>query len=758
MNYRILVPILAACGLGSCPSAAAQGVPNFESPQARPVVVSADGQRLFAVNTPDHRLAIYSLAQPAAPVLIREIPVGYEPVSVALRSQVEAWVVNHVSDSISVVDVSRGVVLDTIQVGDEPGDVVFAGSPQRAFVSSMTNRSVQVIDPVTRQQVGSIPVFGDDPRGLLASADGKTVWVAITRSGNGTTIVPHTIAPAPPPPTNPALPRAPSQGILVLADDPAWKSQLNVSLPDHDVVELDTATMQVRRKYSGVGTILFQMAVRPGTDELWVANTHALNLVRFEPALRGHAIDSRVTRIAVGASPAITPVNLNPGIDYTRLPNPVAMATALSQPTDIAFDPSGSRAYVAAFGTDRIGVLDPAGKVVGRIEVGNTPGSAKAPRSKRGPRGLAHHPARSLLYVLNRLSNSLSVVDTAQAKVLREVEMFDPTPTVIREGRGFLYDAKLSGNGTMSCASCHIDGRHDGLAWDLGDPGGQMFSNGTSTRLHPMKGPLLTQTLQGLGGERMFHWRADRPGLATFNGTFASLMGGSMLGSADLGTFVAYMQQIRFMPNPNRNRDDTLPTTPPGTSAEDGRRIFRTKDKVGRNGANQFRCADCHLNASGTGSFGFDGLIGQPTKAAQLRGLYKRTGRQVRAAGRTAGFGFGADGSKDDLQAHMSSPARFNPLSATEKAALERFLLAFPTDMVPAVGFARTVTAANAAAPDVVRDLSLLVSQAESRKCDLVVRGFLDGRQAGLVYNTMSRVFDRDRRSLAAISLVGLAA
>ena len=214
MNYRILVPILAACGLGSCPSAAAQGVPNFESPQARPVVVSADGQRLFAVNTPDHRLAIYSLAQPAAPVLIREIPVGYEPVSVALRNQGEVWVVNHVSDSISVVDVSRGVVLETIQVGDEPGDVVFAGSPQRAFVSSMTNRSVQVIDPVTRQQVGSIPVFGDDPRGLLASADGKTVWVAITRSGNGTTIVPHTIAPAPPPPTNPALPRAPSQGIL----------------------------------------------------------------------------------------------------------------------------------------------------------------------------------------------------------------------------------------------------------------------------------------------------------------------------------------------------------------------------------------------------------------------------------------------------------------------------------------------------------------------------------------------------------------
>ncbi|MAE78046.1 MAG: hypothetical protein CMJ85_14380 [Planctomycetes bacterium] len=750
MTTRITRWLMLAALVVSAGALPAQTFTHFESPQARPLAISADGQRLFVVNTPDHRLAVFSLAAPTTPVLIREIPVGIEPVSVAVRSKDEVWVVNHVSDSISVVSISRGVVIDTIAVADEPGDVVFAGSPQRAFVTSMTRREVIVIDPATRKQVGTVAVFGDDPRALLASADGKTVWVAITRSGNKTTVVPHTIAPLPPKPTNPTLPLAPKQGIIVRSDDPAWKAKLNVTLPDNDVVEIDVASLTVRRNYPGVGTTLFNLTWRPGTIELWVANTEARNLVRFEPALRGHAIDSRVTRITTGNRPTITPIDLNPGIDYTKFPNVPALSNALAQPTDVVFDPAGRVGYVAAFGTDRIGLIDGTGKVTGLIEVGNTSGAKVAPRTKRGPRGLLHHPTSGVLYVCNRLSNSVSVIDTAQKKVLREIRMFDPTPQTIREGRGFLFDAKLSGNGTMACAACHIDARHDGLAWDLGDPGGQLFNNG-SDKLHPMKGPLLTRTLQGLAGERLFHWRADRPGLKTFNPTFPGLMGGPALGTADLATFVAYMQDIRFMPNPNRNRDDTLPTTPVGESAKDGETIFLTKDNVGKDRSIQFRCAECHVNSSGSGSFGFVGLIQQPMKAAPLRGLYQRNGRKPSTSGRTAGFGYGADGSKDDLSAFLSTTSRFNPLTTKEKNALERFLFAFPATAAPAVGFSRTVDVSNVAAA--AADLLLLIAQAESGKCELIVTGFLDNRRVGFHYNTATKRFDRDRATLPSLDL-----
>src|ERR1700676_3610715 len=75
----------------------------FESGQVRPLVLSADAKLLFAANTPAHRLEIFSIAGPGAETvsLVASVPVGLEPVAVALRSPDEVWVVNHLSDSVS---------------------------------------------------------------------------------------------------------------------------------------------------------------------------------------------------------------------------------------------------------------------------------------------------------------------------------------------------------------------------------------------------------------------------------------------------------------------------------------------------------------------------------------------------------------------------------------------------------------------------------------------------------------------------------
>src|SRR5436190_12989920 len=83
---------------------------NFEGKQTSPVRLSADGTRLFAVNTPDARLSVFDVTQASNPRLLAEIPVGVEPVSVAPRNNDEAWVVNEVSDSVSIVSVSQRIV------------------------------------------------------------------------------------------------------------------------------------------------------------------------------------------------------------------------------------------------------------------------------------------------------------------------------------------------------------------------------------------------------------------------------------------------------------------------------------------------------------------------------------------------------------------------------------------------------------------------------------------------------------------------
>jgi YVTN family beta-propeller protein len=108
----------------------------FESGQVRPLAMSPDGNYLYAVNTPDNRLEIFHVT---ADGLHHEgsIMVGLEPVSVGVRNNTEVWVVNHLSDSVSIVKVGNPAtrrVVRTLLVGDEPRDIVFAGpSRDRAF-------------------------------------------------------------------------------------------------------------------------------------------------------------------------------------------------------------------------------------------------------------------------------------------------------------------------------------------------------------------------------------------------------------------------------------------------------------------------------------------------------------------------------------------------------------------------------------------------------------------------------------------------
>src|SRR5436189_3249385 len=104
-RFRLFV--VAACLSGVLHASAQANYVNFEGKQTRPICLSPDGTRLFAVNTPDARLSVFDVTHPLNPFLIAEIPVGVEPVSVNARDNNEVWVVNEVSDSVSIVSVSN---------------------------------------------------------------------------------------------------------------------------------------------------------------------------------------------------------------------------------------------------------------------------------------------------------------------------------------------------------------------------------------------------------------------------------------------------------------------------------------------------------------------------------------------------------------------------------------------------------------------------------------------------------------------------
>ena len=134
----VVIFIAALAGSQASEAHAQADYTLFESGPVRPVAMSPDGNRVFVTNTPDGYLEIFDVSAGFA-AKEASVPVGLEPVAVAARNDSEVWVVNHVSDSISVVDVSAVPprVVRTLLVGDEPRDIVFGGAGRnRAFITT----------------------------------------------------------------------------------------------------------------------------------------------------------------------------------------------------------------------------------------------------------------------------------------------------------------------------------------------------------------------------------------------------------------------------------------------------------------------------------------------------------------------------------------------------------------------------------------------------------------------------------------------
>jgi DNA-binding beta-propeller fold protein YncE len=718
---------------------------EFESGPVRPIALSADPSRLYAVNTPDGRLEIFTVGA-AGIAKSGSVQVGLEPVSVAVRNASEVWVVNQLSDSVSVVNVAASPprVVRTLLVGDEPRDIVFSANG-RAFITTAhrgqqrTDASISGVpgagDPqLTTAGVGRadvwvfdaanlgetlggtplriVTLFGDTPRALAVSPDGNTVYAAVFHSGNQTTTVSEGMVcngfqsagscsntqdllspggnPGPDRDANDSTATAPEVGLIVKYDPVGgkwedelardWSQTVRFNLPDRDVFAINATTLSQTSQWSGVGTILFNMAVNPVSGKVYVSNAESKNNVRFEgpggfaaafktpgePAtVQGHLAEYRVT-VLDGA--AVSPRHLNKHINYAIRPAPAGTAAhSLATPLDMVVSPDGTKLYVAAFGSSKVGVFDTA--TLENDSFDPTLQSAQyATVSGGGPAGLALDTARNRLYVLTRFDNSVSVIDLATKIETAHVALFNPEPTSVTQGRFMLYDAvATSSNGEASCSSCHIFGDTDDLAWDLGNPddsqannpmpirlsiGARFFPlpiNGTGdvAQFSAMKGPMTTQTLRGMLNSGSMHWRGDRsngclgqsptdadlsfrnfivafPGLVGMNLNLNCASPDPTL-AANMAKFSSFQLQVQLPPNPVRALDNSL--TPaqangrgfylgndfrsggqsPGNTGVGGASVAgRRADGANLNGFG-FTCEGCHRLDPSQGFFGTDG-------------------------------------------------------------------------------------------------------------------------------------------------------
>jgi DNA-binding beta-propeller fold protein YncE len=218
---RLVGLVVAALLSSLVPAHRGAAFVTFETGPVRPLAISPDGRTLLALNTPDARLEVFTI-NGGGTSHVASVAVGLEPVAVAARTNAEVWVVNHLSDSVSIVDIGSTPprIVRTLLVGDEPRDIVFAGPADadghlsRAFITTArrgqnlpesvplnlttpgTPRALVYVFNATTlgNTLGGSPetvieLFGDTPRALAASPDGHTVYAAVFQSGNQTTTV-----------------------------------------------------------------------------------------------------------------------------------------------------------------------------------------------------------------------------------------------------------------------------------------------------------------------------------------------------------------------------------------------------------------------------------------------------------------------------------------------------------------------------------------------------------------------------------------
>jgi hypothetical protein len=326
-------------------------------------------------------------------------------------------------------------------------------------------------------------------------------------------------------------------------------------------------------------------------------------------------------------------------------------------PASVTISPDGATTYatieggqgIAAFPTRQAddnfdsSVLSPVfDELGGTVFSGRT---VIAATTDAGPRGIAF-TAEEEAYVYNFLDRTVQEVDvdgystalfesdslrvglaaTKGQPVLITSVTLDPQ---VDHGRRLFYstsDSKMSQGGIgLSCATCHFDGRADGITW--------MFD----------RGPRQTPSLAGkVSLTEPVRWGGERVSVADdVKQTSQGLMGGSGITEEDIDAVAAFVDSTR---------DVDAPLSPEDPNVIAGKAIFERSD-VG--------CVACHNGPRLTNNlkytmFGFDGvdtrsLVGISGSPPYLHDGSAKTLRDVLERARSGEMGNTASLSEDEM-------------------------------------------------------------------------------------------------------------
>lgn len=529
-DFRLLDPPLRRAGrlARSAPPASAHGS-TIASLGDRSLVIDADSGQLILVGADRAAIATLAIGRHA----------GELAVDAAGR---RAYVADRDGDRVWVVRIDGDRLIDERRVATpvEPYGVALTPDGTKLLVTSVADRRLVAFDTATMKRAWSIAV-GREPRGVAISADGREAVVTHLSTGTVTHVdlrgeVPrlgHTAL-------NRKSPAAAAAPVFSQVQNANAESTSPLAQPGFSFARNAFAALYLP---GDTAVVAYQMSTP-------------------QQSTSGH---ERVSSYGGGAAPPIGHRIAFVGAAGKRLARPLVRAQiAAHQPRALAYDSSRDILYVAGLGDDRVTAIGQAKsaaafhlwtRVVGRE------GSERC-----GPTGLAvsEEGVRVFCSFRRRVVSLTLDADDRNPRVAVGPSLAESRLSALAlRGEQLFHtggDPRISSRGAMACASCHPEGRADGLSWRIEG--------------HTLQTPLLAGGR--VFGTHPFKWDGKDRDIKTSLRNTVRRLGGGGITADDAKALVAFFATL---PRPR------APTVIDPKAVARGDRLFHSR---------RLGCAKCH--------------------------------------------------------------------------------------------------------------------------------------------------------------------
>jgi YVTN family beta-propeller protein len=511
------------------------------------MTLSRDGRRLFVTCENSGEVLVVDTA---ARKVVASVNTGKSPFGVALSPDgSRLYVSNRWDDNVAVVNVARLEVIGLIPVGDDPHDLVTDETGRYLFVANLGTDDVSVVDTADLKEIKRLEA-GRSPFGIALSPDHRFLYVS---------------------------------------------SQLSIPVPFRSPPVLELTVIDAKRQVVAGRRQLFStlvgqnLAVSPDNRFVVEALELPKNLLPETQVYQGWMVTHGFAIAETGPQGRVAYFLLDEANLY------------YADPFGVAFSPDGQRLYISSSGVNAVTVIDMRKAVEllqaqdGKIGLSDDEISLNARNlglsseyvlarvpTQNNPKGTVVSPDGRWIYVANRLSDSIQIIDAGSNRAAGTMDLGGPKiETVLRRGARLFNYSSISFQKQLSCNTCHPENHLDGLVYDIVAPGDAIGRNLVDNR-----------TMKGIADTGPYKWAGTNPTLQRQDGPRAAQLFFRSHGfeKEDLEATVRFIESLSLQKSRYASGDGRL-----NEFQRRGKAAFeRAYTKDGRYIPVANRCITCH--------------------------------------------------------------------------------------------------------------------------------------------------------------------